>query len=167
MVKNCPKLIFIEIWSKIGQQFTCHKPRLEAEPAGVPRPLLRFCGGQTPYLPLFTIGPPKVRKDKVRSIIGQNSDPQSVNLEFCSEIPSSGPFHSIRLVKWVWRNEFSDYFMVKNGPKLIFYWIFVENRPNSGLPTNDNSRISSYDIHHNVMSWFVKQIISFSEIQRF
>ena len=49
-----------------------------------------------------------------------NSDSKNVNFEFCSEIPSSGLFHSIRLVKLVSKNstraKVNDIF----GPKIDF-----------------------------------------------
>ena len=68
----------------------------------------------------------------------QNSDPKYVIFEFYSEIPSSGPFHSIHLVKLVSKNsaraKVNDIF----GLKINFLIKHPKNRPNSltsiGLP---------------------------------
>ena len=48
----------------------------------------------------------------------------------CSKIRSSGPSHSIRLVKSVSKNQFSDNIIIKNDPKLKFHIKFDENRLN-------------------------------------
>ena len=54
------------------------------------------------------------------AVVSWNSDPNYVNFELCSEIPSSGVFHLIRLVKLVSKNSMrvkvNDIF----GPKIDF-----------------------------------------------
>ena len=42
--------------------------------------------------------------DAAAVAVSWNSDPKCVNFEFCSDIQSSGLFHSIRLVKLVSKN---------------------------------------------------------------
>ena len=54
------------------------------------------------------------------------------------EIRDSGCRGSIRLVKSVWRNEFSDYFMVKNDPKSNFHIKFGRKSPKLTYLTLDN-----------------------------
>ena len=50
-----------------------------------------------------------------------NSDPKCVNVESCSEIPRSGRFHSVRLVKLVSKNSTQAKVSGMFGPKNNFH----------------------------------------------
>ena len=91
-----------------------------------------------------------------------NSDPKYVNFEFCSEIPSSGSSHSIRLVKLVSKNSARAKINNMFGPKNNFPVKNPKIRPNSltsiGLPGFYRYYVTSARIEQAISGKDTKQL---------